>query len=72
MFADFECDHLVAQYALTMTNYQSIEAAVGHIFDTDDNELYLHPFIGIQSDEYDSMDVELGLVTLKCFICQGS
>ena len=54
LFINLECDYLVAQYALAITNYQSLEAATEVIFGTDDNNFYMHPFIGYQSNEYES------------------
>ena len=61
LFINMECDYLVAQYALVKTEYKSVEAGVEFIFGTDDNDLYIHPFVGYVDGEYNATDVELGL-----------
>ena len=38
LFAKLGCDYLVARYALTLTDYQSIEAATEIIFGRDDDD----------------------------------
>ena len=46
LYINMGIDYLVAKYALTVTNYQSVEAAAGLIFETDDYGCHRHPFIG--------------------------
>ena len=72
LFVNLECEYLVAQYALLMTNYQSVEAAIEFIFGTDDSGFYQHPFVGYVDGEYNANDVELGKQTEECFICRGT
>ena len=60
LFVNLGCDYLVAQYALTLTNYQSVEAATEFIFGTDDTDLHTHPFIGYKPGNYVANDVEMG------------
>ena len=67
IIANFYCDYVVAQFALTITDYQSVEAAAEYIFDQDDFGCHRHPFIGYR--HVWEKDEESGGVPLKCFIC---
>ena len=60
LFMNLMCDHLVAKYALTLTNYQSVEAAAEFIFVTDDSGLQRHPFVGYLPYEEEVKDEEMG------------
>ena len=64
-----QCDYLVAKYALTISSYQSVEAAVDIIFGTDEFGCHRHPFVGYRPSKDEPKDDELGQVELQCFIC---
>ena len=70
LFINIQCDYLVAQYALTKTNYVSVEAAADFIFGTDDTGTYQHPFVEYQPLVQDFGDDEMGVCPPQCFICQ--
>ena len=66
IFQHLQCDYLVGQYALTMTDYKSVEDAVEFMFAIDENGKHAHPFIGY--DPTNSGDNEV--MQLVCLICQ--
>ena len=67
---DFGFDALVAEYALIMVKYKSVEEAVNVIFG--DEGGIQHPFFGYEVDQdYQAADNELALEShLECFLCQ--
>ena len=66
IFQNLQCDYLVGQYALTMTDYKSVEDAVEFMFAADENGKHAHPFVGYNPDN--SGDNEN--VRMICLICQ--
>ena len=58
LFCSLECDYLVAEYALTLTDFQGVEAAAEFIFGQDDTGDYKHPFVGYRNNQEGIEDFE--------------
>ena len=70
LFISLGCDYLVAEYALTLTHFQGVEAAAEFIFGQDDTGNYKHPFVSFIPSQVRIEDFEYEFPEV-CFVCKG-